>query len=242
MRITTKRVWNLETGETLIHEWYEWDGQLAQCCSSGDQTASSLEKTQSANSQTVFNEYQQMLAQNQSVLANLNAKLNYEAANPLGLTQPQMAGATTAINENTARAAQQAAGAAAAYGSARMGADVGSGATGQIAGEIYSGAAQSKAQQLAALSRQNEALKQENFWRSISGLGGVASGYGESARGAGSESTSMADASVNAGKLALQSQQATWGDIGGIISGVAGLGMAGAGAYKDVASAGAAGG
>ena len=77
---------------------------------------------------------------------NLQAKMSYLAANPQGYTPQQLASATTSINENTATAAKQALGSAAAFAASHGGADVGNGAVGEIAGQIGSQAAQSKAQ------------------------------------------------------------------------------------------------
>ena len=102
---------------------------------------------------------------------------------------------------------------------------------GQIAGEIGSAAAQSKAGQLASLSNANEEMKQQNFWKGISGLNSAASQYG----GAGATSISgagnAAESSVNAGQLKLASQQAGWADVGGMISAAGGLVSAGADAF-----------
>lgn len=182
-----------------------------------------LEQSQQQTAQTLNAEYQTMLGQNQQLVQQMAAKLNYIAANPMGLTQPQMAGETTAINENTAKAAQQAAGAAGAYAAAHGAADVGSGAAGETAGQIYSGAAQSKAQQLAALSRQNEATKQQNFWNSISGLNSVGRLGADIAGTTLSGANAAANSAVNAGDLSLKAGQAARQNIGSEISGIAGL-------------------
>jgi len=199
-------------------------------CSSGDSTAGSLEKSQAAMTNTLNADYTTAFAEQQTALAGLTAKMNYLTANPMGYTPQQLSTAKTSINENTATAAKQALGAAAAFAAAHGGADIGNGAMGQIAGEIGSAAAQSKAGQLAGLSEQNEELKQQNFWKGISGLNSAASQYGGAGATAISGAGNAAESSVNAGQLKLASQQAGWADVGGIISAAGGLATAAAGA------------
>ncbi len=205
-------------------------------CSSGGTIAASdeaLQKAQTAMTQTLNQDYSTTFAEQQGLLGQQQAKLNYIAANPMGYTPAQLHTATTSINENTANAAKQAIGSAAAYAAAHGGADVGSGVAGQIAGEIGSGAAQSKAPQLASLSQQNEGLKQENFWKAISGLQSVGSELGGSGGTAISGAGSSANSAVNAGSGALAAKQAGWQDLGGVLSGIGGLAGAGANVLGD---------
>jgi hypothetical protein len=178
---------------------------------------------------TLNQDYSTSFAENQSVLGSQQAKLNYIASNPMGYSPQQLATATTAINENTATAAKQAMGAAAAYAGAHGGADTGSGVAGELAGQIASGAAQSKAQQLASLSEQNQGMKQKNFWNAISGLNSVGSEYGGSGATAIGGANSAASTSTGAGSGALNAQQAGWSDLGGVISGIGGLATAASG-------------
>jgi hypothetical protein len=198
-------------------------------CSSGDPTADALEMAEAKMTTQLNQDYETTFGEQQQVLNSQAARLNYIAANPMGYTQPQLATATTNINENTATAARQAIGAASAYAAAHGGADVGSGAVGEIAGQISSAAAQSKAQQLSSLSQQNQAMKQQNFWNAIQGLNSVGSEYGGAGGTAISGAGSSAESSVNAGKLALESSQAGWQDVGGVISGIGGLATAASG-------------
>ena len=204
-------------------------GPISFGCSSGDSTAGALEKSQAAMTSTLNADYGTAFAEQQQALSGLTAKMNYLTANPMGYTPQQLATATTSINENTATAARQALGSAAAYAAAHGGADIGNGAMGQIAGEIGSSAAQSKAQQLAGLSNANQEMKQQNFWKGISGLNSAASQYGGAAATAISGAGNAAESSVNAGQLKLASQQAGWADVGGMISAAGGLVTAGAG-------------
>ena len=210
------------------------EGKIKMCSSGGEiaQSDEQLQQAQTAMTNTLNSDYSTSFAEQQSVLANLQAKMSYLAANPQGYTPQQLASATTSINENTATAAKQAIGAAAAYAGAHGGADTGSGAVGEIAGQIGSQAAQSKAQQLSSLSQQNQAMKQQNFWNAISGLNSVGSQYGSAGGTAIGGATSTANSAVGAGTGALAAQQAGWSDLGGVISGISGLASAGA----DIAS------
>lgn len=204
-------------------------------CSSGGQvsaTDEALQKSQAAMTNTLNRDYSTTFAEQQQLLANQQARLSAIAANPMGYTTAQLHNATTNINENTATAAKQALGAAAAYSAGHGAADVGSGVMGQIAGQIASGAAQSKAQQLSALSQQNEATKQQNFWNAIGGLNSVGSELGGQGGTAISGGGSAAESSVNAGSGALAAQQAGWQDIAGVLGGISGLATAGVTAFK----------
>jgi hypothetical protein len=238
VRVTTKVVFDTESWVPLYRESYDYVGPVAKCCSAGDQTAKDIEETQLATAKTLTADYSQSYAEQQSLLQSQQAKLNAILANPLGYSPQELAAAKTAINENTATAAKQAIGAAGAYAAAHGGADVGSGAAGEIAGAIGSAATQSKAQQLSALSEQNQAMKRQNYWNAISGLSNVGAQFGGAAGTSISGANSAANSAVNAGDLALQSSQAGWGDVGSIISGVAGLGTAGVGAYTSLAKLG----
>ena len=119
-------------------------------CSSGGQVGQTDEQLQQAQAKMTENlnqDYSTTFAEQQNLLSQQQAKLNYIASNPMGYTPAQLATSRTSINENTANAAKSALGSAAAFAAAHGGADVGSGVVGEIAGQIGSNAAQSKAQQ-----------------------------------------------------------------------------------------------
>jgi hypothetical protein len=219
---------------------YKYDGPMMLACSSGGEIAKTdeeLQQSQAAMTNTLNTDYSTTFAEQQGVLKNLQAKMNYIAANPMGYTPAQLAGAKTAINENTATAAKQAIGSAAAFAASRGGADVGNGAVGEVAGQIGSAAAQSKSQQLSSLTQQNEELKQKNFWNAISGLNSVGSELGGAGGTAIGGAGSAANSSVGAGSGALAAQQAGWQDLGSVMSGIGGLAEAGVGAYSAVDTA-----
>jgi hypothetical protein len=187
---------------------------------------------------TLNSDYSTTFSEQQQLLANQQARLSAIAANPMGYTTAQLHDATTNINENTATAAKQALGAAAAYSAGHGAADVGSGVAGQMAAGIESGAAQSKAMQLSQLSQQNEAMKQNNFWNAIGGLNSVGSELGGQGGTAIGGAGTAANSSVGAGSGALAAQQAGWQDVAGVIGAVGSLGMAGAAIGKDFSGGG----
>lgn len=242
MRITINPVLDMETLRWVANSGtYEYYGPMMRACSSGGQTAQTdeaLQQSQAAMAQTLNQNYSTAFAEQQGVLNQQRAQLSAIAANPMGYSPQELHAATTSINENTATAAKQAMGAAAAFAAAHGGADIGSGVTGQVAGEIASGAAQSKAQQLSTLSASNEALKRSNFWSAISGLNQVGTGFGSSGSTALSGAGSAAESAVGAGKGALEAKQAGWQNVAGIIGGISGLASAGVGAYGDFLKAG----
>lgn len=201
-------------------------------CSSGGKVAQNdlaLQQAQTTMTNTLNQDYSTTFAQQQNVLSGLQAKMNYMAANPMGYTPAELHNATTSINENTATAAKQAIGSAAAYAAAHGGADTGSGVAGEIAGQIGSGAAQSKAAQLSSLSQQNEGMKRQSFWNAISGLNSVSSQLGGAGGTAIGGASGAASTATGAGSGALAAQQAGWEDLGGVLSGIGGLATAASG-------------
>ena len=192
-------------------------------CCGGDSTAAGLEKAQAADSAVFFQDSQISFAENQNIQAQLAARMQYMASNPMGLPPAQLATAATSINENTATAAKHAIGAAAAYSAGHGSADVGGSGVGQAVGQATTEIAGMRSKEQADLANLNASVKNQNMWNAIGGLSQVGAGYG-GGFGTGSQaSQGAADASVNAGKLLLASQQAGWADIGGMMSGIGSL-------------------
>jgi len=198
-------------------------------CSSGGevaQTDEALQQSQDAFSKVLTQNYNLAFGQQQAVLGQQVARLNYMVANPLGYTPTELHTAKASINDQTATAAKQALGKAAAFAAAHGASDVGGGGAGQIAGEIASEATQSKAQQLSQLSEQNAALKRQNFNSALEGLNAVGSEYGSSAGTAAGTESGVASTSTTAGQGATAAKEAGWDEFGGVLSGIAGLGKA----------------
>lgn len=201
-------------------------------CSSVDkQVAASdiaLQKADTALANTTAADYGVSFADQQQVLGRLKSKLDYMSSNPMGYSPQELHTATTAINENTSRAAKQAIGAAAAFGARSGASDVGSGVMSQVAGQIASEAAQSKAAQLSSLSQQNESMKRQNMLVGLQGLESVGSQYGSASGTSLGGATSASTAGVGAGSGAVAADMAGIEKVGGIMSAVGGLVGAGA--------------
>ena len=202
-------------------------------CSSGGevaQTDEQLQQAQAAMTQTLNADYSTTFAEQQSVAKQQMAIANNLIANPQGYSPQFLAQQTTAINQNTATSARQALSAASAFAASHGGAaDTGGGGIAQIAGQIGSAAASEKASQLSSLATANANLKQENYWKGIGELNNAGSNLGGVAGTAIGSSAGVAGSSTGAGSGALAAQQAGWQDVGGIISGVAGLATAASG-------------
>lgn len=232
MLITINPCLDMETLQWISNDGvYEYTGPIIRACSGGatQQTDQALQTSQAAAASNLQADYATTFAEQQNVLAQQTAKLNYIASNPMGYSPQELASATTNINENTASGAKQALGAAAAFAASHGGADIGSGTTGQIAGEIGSAAAQSKASQLATLSNANQGMKRANMWQALGGLQNVGSEYGSAASTAEGGANSSAGTSVNAGSGALAAQESGFSEFGSILSGIGGLVSAGTG-------------
>ena len=165
-------------------------------------------------------------------LGSAAAFANNLIANPLGYTAPQLANANTAINENFANAAKGALGSAAAFAAAHGSSDIGGGATGQIAGQIGGQAATGAAAARASLSQQNEALKRESMLTGLQELNTAGTGAQGAVGGSVSGAGTTGETTTNAGTGVTAAQQAGWGDVTGVLSGISGLATAGLSPFK----------
>jgi hypothetical protein len=211
-------------------------------CSSGGSVTADDKALQAATLASVKQQtadYGITFAEQQQVLNSVTNRMQAEAANPMGYTPAQLKIQSTGINENFANAAKNALGSAAAFGAAHGSADIGGGATGEIAGQIGMQAAGGAAAARANLAQQDEALKQENKWKALSGLDAAGSQYGGAASTAIGNVAGVSGASTNAGTGATAAQQAGWQDISGVLSGISGLATAGVKAFTPVANGGA---
>lgn len=168
----------------------------------------------------------------QTVLAQQKARYDAEVANPLGYTTAQLHTATTSINENTATAAKQAIGSAAAFAAAHGSSDIGGGGAATEAGKFGMMAASTKADELAKLSQQNEAIKQEKLQSGLAGLQTVGSEYGGAYNGASSAAGTQATGATNAGSGVISANEAGWNTFAGVLGAASGAAQAGLGIYK----------
>jgi hypothetical protein len=219
---------------------YEYSGPVNQFCSSGGDVGKSdaaLQAAQTTMTQNLNNDYNQTFLENQQVAKTQIAKAQALMSNPMGLSVPEMASARSSIVSSTARSAQQALGSAAAFAASRGGgsSDIGGGSIGQIAGEIGSEAAQSKSQQLSALSMQDQEMKRQSFLTGLSELNNAGANLSGQSGTAIGGATSTADTAVKAGTGELAAKQADWSNISGMISGIGGLALSGVGIGGNIA-------
>ena len=226
MWITVKAVYDLETLQLIERVGYEYSGPVMLACSSGGQVGQTDRDIQAANAataKTLQAHANITFAQQESVLARQTARYGQMVSNPMGYSPQELHTATTSVNDNTARAAKQAIGAAAAAGARYGAADIGGGAIGQVAGEIGSEAAQSKSQQLGQISAANEAMKRQNFLTGLQGLDQSGAAYGGASGAATSGAVGTSESAVQAGSGALAAQQAGWQNLSGVLTGIGGI-------------------
>jgi len=196
-------------------------------CSSTDKAVAAsdiaLQNADTAATQTYQQQATLAFGEQQSVLNSLNAKMSYMAANPLGYTPQELHLMTTNVNEQTATAAKQAIGSAAAFAASHGAADIGGGATGQIAGAIGSEAALSKARSLSEIASASEQLKQQNYWKAISGLSGVGGEFGGATSTSAGAGVGSSGAAVSAGGGAVSADEAATAKVAGMLGAIGGL-------------------
>lgn len=193
-------------------------------CSEGDKTVSQTEQSQAAFQQELTKDFSTAFGKNQEILNFLNTTLTNAIKNPQGFSQPALTAMRTGATDAVSKQFQDATVAANATAAAHGGAALPSGVAAQVSGQIAQGAAAEQSKQQQQITLANEQEKQNNYWKAIAGLGGVASQENPNAYA--SNATSAANSVSNLGQTLLATQQADWQNAGAIISGVAGLGEA----------------
>jgi hypothetical protein len=204
-------------------------------CCSGDHTAKNLEQAQYQMTLTLNNDYKIAFGEQQAVLARLNNQFSYIMNNPQGYDMKTLASMRTSATDENAVQFSRAMAAGAAFSATHGAADVSSGTAAQIGSEIAASGAAMQAQSQNQITQAQGQAKRQDYWNALQGLSNVGSMYNPTSyAGAGA---TAANSSVNAGQLLLQSQQATWSNMFGVIKGAAGLAMGGAGALSAGISA-----
>lgn len=201
-------------------------------CSGGDSTAKAQEKAQAAFTDTLRSSFSTAFGKSQSILDTLTKTLTDAINNPKGFDPRTLALMKSNASDQVAagtRNAQVAAGNAMA---ARGGSELGSGVNAQIAGSIAGSGEAERARELSGIDIQSGLLQNENYWRGIQGLTGVA--QAENPTGLASAANEGAGKVADLSHAVLASQQAGWQNAMGIVSGIAGLGTAAVGAYTGL--------
>jgi len=197
-------------------------------CSGGQVQANDqqLQDQNLAANTNFLNDARTAFGEQQAIQAKQTAFANNLMANPMGYTPRQLAIQTTGVNENFARAAKNALGSAAAFGATHGAADVGGGATGQMAAQIGEAAATGKAGALSDIASANEQQKRESMLLGLNELntaGGAAQGaVGGSTTGAGT----TGETTTQAGTGVLAAKESGIQEFGSILSGIGSLGTA----------------
>ena len=189
-------------------------------CSDANSTEIANQQASEAMTQTLQQDYAQTFSQNQKILGNLTTTLNNAIAKPQGFTSQQMAGLRTGATDTTTQQynnAKVAAGASAA----RYGGDVASGVTGQIMGQVDAAEAGQQAHEQNTITQEDASLKQDNYWKGIQSLNGVAAAYNPN--GYASNSIGSTNATTSASQEIQSEENAGWQHAAGIVSGIGGL-------------------
>jgi hypothetical protein len=205
-------------------------------CCSGDSQAKATEATQAAFTSTLTSAFNTAFAGNQAVLNKLIPTLTNAINNPQGFDPKTLALMKTNAADTVGAQTANAQTAANAYLASHGGADLGSGVAAQIKGSIAGAGATETAKEESGIDIQSGLLQNQNYWNAISGLTSVANA--ENPTGIANAESNSANATADLSKSVLASQQAGWQDVGGIISGIAGLGTAAVGAYTGLGFAG----
>jgi hypothetical protein len=227
MRISTKVILNIETNEVLYRESYEYSGPVAQCKSSGDESA--ILNQQKSFFTQLQSAYSQRFADQSAVLGSIKSAFSPILAagvGQFGFTPEETAALRTTATENIAGNYKNAATAVRETMAAQGGGNafLPSGARVQAEEELASTAAGKQADTQNAITQAGYAQGQRNFDAAASVLGGVASA--DNPLGfAGATTQGGADAFDSASKIAQQND--IWPIVTSVISGASqGVGAA----------------
>lgn len=220
MFVYTKLTIDIETGNVLEREGFDYFGPLALC--KGDDSAKQAEQQQAAFNQQLMSLFSTQFASQQGILNTLKTTLMPMLQNPQGYSPEALAALRSQAKESADDSYANAQKAFQTQSFARGGRDLPSGVDEQISGAIANGAAAQEAGAQQNITLANENQKQTNFWNAINGLNGVSAQ--ENPLGYASAATSGGNTVANLSGAVTNSQQS--GLLGGILGGVFGAGGA----------------
>jgi hypothetical protein len=235
MRVSTKIVWDMETGETLEHDFYDYDGPLALCGGgSPDKTMEEEEQEQVTYDQQLMGIFTNQYNTQQAQLQYLQGQMEPMINNPTGYNANQLTTLRTQATDTNSAQFQQAEMALNnqvvdnSGGSKLTGA---AGATEESDAALLNSEAQTQASSQDQITEQNAQLQQENYWNAVNALNGVAAQ--EAPLGYASAESNSANSAANASEANSEHIKATSSSImsalGGAIGGAAGGLFQGAG-------------
>lgn len=158
----------------------------------GSQTDRTAAHSELSFMTTLQNAFKMQFANQAKVLSYLQGRFTSMAENPAGFSPETLAAMKSqAINQNAAdvqnaqRSAQQI---AASHG----GTGLPSGVQAQISGQIASSGANALSGNLNQIAIENGMLQNQNYWKAVQGLGGIASEFNPLGYAGGSSSTANA--------------------------------------------------
>ena len=221
MRVTTKLVMSMVTGEVLCHEWFDYSGPVAFC--KGDPVAQQQEQAQANFDNQLTQIFSQQYATQKGQLDYLNNRMRpIINSGGAGFSDPELASMRTAASDTNARQYQNAQDAlnnqiTQSSGGSKLAGVAGS--TIEAKAALLNAEAQTEAASQETITSQNAQLKQQNYWNAINALNGVAAqenplGYASAATNSANSVTGLSQAVTQANQSQLL------GALGGIASGV----------------------
>jgi len=226
MKIYTKIVFDIATGNILEEEGYEYEGEVA-LCKGASAAQDSLNASQTQFYNTLSNDYNQQFANQSSILSGLTSALTptvNAGANQFGYSNNQVnnlnSTAIQGVAQNYNNAQKSLQNQQAAQGGGNM--MLPSGVAAQNSANLAASGANQQSSELLGIQNAGYAQGNTNYNNAVSALGGVASqynptGYASSATSAGNSAASEANTITQENNAA-----SPWGAIGGILGGAAG--------------------
>jgi len=140
----------------------------------GDQTVKNQENAQASFNNTLREAFTAQFGAQKGVLDFLSAKLRASVDNPQGMSPEALHAARTRATQQTATDYTSAARAVQGQIAARGGSTLPSGVEAQIQGGLAAAGANEQATAQNDITLANEQLRQQNYWKSVEGLTGVA--------------------------------------------------------------------
>jgi hypothetical protein len=222
MYISTRIVFDMETGALISRDGFEYVGAVELC--KGDSTAKAAEQQQASFDSQLMAAFQQQFGKQSAVTSYLTSKLQPMIDNPTGVSAADLAAARTSSDDQFSSAYQNAQKALNAKMATSGDSQLPSGVGAQLNSALLQAEAADKATGQNTITMQNEQLKQQNYWNAVNGLNGVATT--ENPLGYANSATSGSGAVANLSQAVTASSGPTFGSI---IGGLAGGALSAAG-------------
>jgi hypothetical protein len=217
MRVTTKIVFDMSTGEVLEHEWFDYSGPVSLC--KGDNTLKQSEQMQVQFQGQLMDIFKKQYGEQSEVLQFLKGRLQPQIDNPTGYAPSAKAAMRAQAVDTISNQYDNAQKAVQNIQFTRGGRDLPSGVDAMQIGALKGAQASDTANALDTIELNDENLKENNYWNAMNVLsGGVAAqfnplGYAGATNGA-------ADATANVGQAYNASKQSQLlGAAGGLFGG-----------------------